>query len=98
MSKQVCEYRVICKDMFGINADIDEKVNKLIKDGWQPLGNAIPFLSESGSSFLVQTLVKYSDKENDIMCKINAKSIDFDFDIRNKLYLPNDQKAEKEVK
>lgn len=62
MGKQVCEYRVICKDMFGINADIDEKVNKMIKDGWQPLGNAVPFLSDSGSSFLVQTLVKYSDQ------------------------------------
>ena len=61
MSKQVCEYRVIYKDMFGCDANLNEKVNELIKDGWQPLGNAVPFLSWSRSPFLVQTMVKYSD-------------------------------------
>ncbi len=61
MSKQVCEYRVIYKDLFGCDATINEKVNGLIKDGWQPLGNAVPFLTGSGSSYLVQTMVKYSE-------------------------------------
>lgn len=61
MNKQVCEYRVICKDMFGCDENINEKVNELIKDGWQPLGNAVPYRTAQGSPYLIQTMVRYEE-------------------------------------
>lgn len=61
MSKQVCEYRVICEEMFGSDANIEEKVNVMIKEGWQPLGSAVPLLTGTSSTYLVQTMVRYEE-------------------------------------
>ena len=46
------EYRIMCTDGYGSRVKLERQVNKMMKDGWQPLGGAFGF-----SFYLCQTMV-----------------------------------------
>ncbi len=77
--KKIIEYKIVEKKFFPSdvsNGDrvntVEKEINRLIKDGWQPLGGMQPYYYENYDPYkertLVstrgfQTLVKYSDSE-----------------------------------
>lgn len=59
MRSHIEDYTILISDCFGPRADLTIKVRELMEDGWQPLGNAIPFISDSGKAKVMQTMVVY---------------------------------------
>ncbi len=58
MNKKIVEYKVVSKrNLKTFNLEI----NSLIKDGWQPIGGHVSYLS-SAYVWTEQTMVKYEDK------------------------------------
>lgn len=59
MKPHIEEYTILISDCFGQRYDLDVRVNAMIADGWQPLGHATPFISDSGKAKIMQTMVRY---------------------------------------
>ena len=58
--KKIRDYQVLNE----YPKDINGKVKQLIEEGWQPLGPAMPYVSNTGHTYCTQTMVKYHSTDN----------------------------------
>jgi hypothetical protein len=56
---KIIDYKVVYAQS---NPNINEVVNALIKEGWQPLGPCMPAVDKHSGTFDQQTMVKYEEQ------------------------------------